>query len=286
MVVIAIIGVVALWPLVQSSVGSSSEAQAQQIEPLLGFNFTLQAYFDVSSSFTPSESGYGGPGFSGGTGDALLRIVNAGNFEGLPSGFLCANVYVFDDAQELQECCSCPISPDGVLTLSTINNLTGNPLFASPKLGLGTITIVGSSKDVGSSATFTCSGAEPASTGNSDGSNGLQAWLSHADSIASNNPGDNFAFITSTSVERLPSVPLDNGEAGNMITQCQSAVAEGSGRGICNCGTGESLGLSSPKSQALSPQSALVNPKPFAPQQGHKRAASAITARRRWTTIW
>jgi hypothetical protein len=37
------------------------------------------SYFDVSSSFTKSQQGYGGPGHSGGDGDALVRIVDFGN---------------------------------------------------------------------------------------------------------------------------------------------------------------------------------------------------------------
>jgi hypothetical protein len=38
-------------------------------------------HYDTSTAFGKSEGGYGGPGHSGGAGDALLRIVNAGNFE-------------------------------------------------------------------------------------------------------------------------------------------------------------------------------------------------------------
>lgn len=250
----AAIAVVALWSLVQLRTGGPREASAQQIIPILGFNFTLQTYFDVSSSFAKSQSGYGGAGLSGGDGDALLRIVNVGNFDALPTGFLCANIYVFDDAQEIQECCSCPVSPDGELTLSTINNLTSNPLISGAKLSLGTIKVIGSSAPPSD-----CVGAVEAGSGAHNGSDGLKVWLNHAETIASNRP-PSFSFVTSTSVTEATSVPLDEVEAAVLISVCNFAEVEGSGHGICNCGTGENL-TAIPSSSMPSPQS--VNPRPF-----------------------
>jgi len=90
--------------------------------------FYLLSHFDVSTSFDASAAGYGGPGHSGGAGDALLRLVDVGNFEtGATTGDVCANIYVWNDLQELQECCSCPLSGNVLATSSVINNLTSNP---------------------------------------------------------------------------------------------------------------------------------------------------------------
>jgi len=93
-----------------------------------------------------SGGGYGGPGHSGGDGDALVRIVNVGNFSaGLTQpGDLCANIFVFDAIQQLQECCDCFVSANGVRTLSVINDLTSNPAFNGAKMSLGAIKIIGS----------------------------------------------------------------------------------------------------------------------------------------------
>jgi hypothetical protein len=55
--------------------------------------------------------------------DSTLRIVNDGY-----SGNLWASFYVFDDSQELQECCSCRVSADGLLSESVNNQLLANPL--------------------------------------------------------------------------------------------------------------------------------------------------------------
>src|ERR1035438_10740006 len=54
--------------------------------------------------------------------DATVRIVNDGG----SGGNLYADIYVFDDSEELTECCSCPITPDGLLSESVNRNLTAN----------------------------------------------------------------------------------------------------------------------------------------------------------------
>src|SRR5208283_5752127 len=92
------------------------------------------------------------PGSSGGTGDALLRIVNAGN---TVVGDVCANIYVYNDVQEQQECCSCPLTANSLLTFSVINNLTSNPFNPKESLSAGVIKIVGSSGACSNSATAT-----------------------------------------------------------------------------------------------------------------------------------
>lgn len=59
-----------------------------------------------------------------------IRIINPG-LTGSPvsptQGTLCANIYVFDDTQEMIECCSCPVTANGLLTIS-VQDLTENPL--------------------------------------------------------------------------------------------------------------------------------------------------------------
>jgi hypothetical protein len=65
--------------------------------------------------------------------DATVRLVNDGD----TSGNLYAAIYVFDDSQELTECCACVISPDGLLSESVQKNLTANPLTSRvPKVGV------------------------------------------------------------------------------------------------------------------------------------------------------
>src|SRR5215471_6700437 len=67
-----------------------------------------------------------------------IRIINPG-LTGSPitsdQGVLCANIYVFDDTQEMVECCSCPVTANWLLTIS-INDLTENPLTVQPFRGV------------------------------------------------------------------------------------------------------------------------------------------------------
>src|SRR5581483_3723693 len=67
-----------------------------------------------------------------------IRIINPG-VTGSPisgdQGTLCANIYVFDDTQEMVECCSCPVTANGLLTLS-VQDLTENPLMVTPFRGV------------------------------------------------------------------------------------------------------------------------------------------------------
>lgn len=56
--------------------------------------------------------------------DATVRIINDGD----TGGNLWADFYVFDDSEELTECCACVITADGLLSESVQVELTANPL--------------------------------------------------------------------------------------------------------------------------------------------------------------
>jgi len=70
----------ALWSLgpVWRGVVRTEQAFAQTQIQELGQELALQSYYDVASSAQVSAGGYGGPGHSGGAGDALVRVVNTG----------------------------------------------------------------------------------------------------------------------------------------------------------------------------------------------------------------
>ncbi len=228
---------VAIGSLGSLWVGTQRPAFAQVIQPVPGSEDSyLLSYYDVSTAFGISEGGYGGPGHSGGSGDALVRIVNAGNFTN-PAllGDICANIYVFNDVQEMQECCSCDLSPNALLTLSTMVNLTSNPLIGTESTEAGVIKIVGVPPiSAGPGETSICPTSETFPTPEE----GLHAWTNHTEAMASNQSTFNpsFGFITKTSVDEFQDSDLDSGELNNLFTECEFINQHGSGHGICTCG--------------------------------------------------
>ena len=74
--------------------------------------------------------------------DATVRFINDGD----TGGNLWAAFYVFDDSQELTECCACLITPDGLLSESVKSNLTASPLTGKVPTR-GVIKVISSSSN-------------------------------------------------------------------------------------------------------------------------------------------
>jgi hypothetical protein len=102
-------------------------------------------YFDnnaVNAPLSPGEIYILNPGLTGSPisgnqvviPDPMLQVISGGpvmTFEGI----LCANIYVFDDAQEMLECCACPLSANGPLIIP-MDELLDNPLTVVPRRGV------------------------------------------------------------------------------------------------------------------------------------------------------
>ena len=226
------------------SLRAPQQALAQEIIPIPGSLGSYHlSYFDVATAFVPSAGTYGGPGNSGGTGDALLRIVDSGNWEAdSTEGKVCANIYVFNDVQEEQECCSCPLTANSLQTSSVINNLTSNPLNQHESLSAGVIKIVGSNTGPGNIDCANTPGAVTAADV-STLADGLHAWINHTETLASNQSAIGYKFITDTSVEEFEHTALDSGELAFLEAGCSAinaADSHGSQTiGICSCGLGD-----------------------------------------------
>src|ERR1022692_1943625 len=100
--------------------------------------------------------------------DATVRAVNDGDTE----NNLWASIYVFDDSEELTECCSCLITPDGLLSESVNTNLTANPLTMI-KLTRGVIKVISSSTESDLSTSFAPNTPTP----------GIRAWATHVQNL-------------------------------------------------------------------------------------------------------
>src|ERR1039458_5120582 len=91
--------------------------------------------------------------------DATVRFINDGD----TGGNLWAAIYVFDDSQELTECCACQITPDGLLSESVKSNLTAAPLTGKVPTR-GVIKVI-------SSSSFDPTNVVPTA--------GLRGWATH-----------------------------------------------------------------------------------------------------------
>ncbi len=148
--------------------------------------------------------------------DATLRVTNPGT----SNGNLCAMVYVFDNDQQMAECCGCITTPDGLRTFSVKSNLTSNPLTGSVPNN-GDIKIV--SAAVNNSPCDATANVTPTPT--------LRAWVTHIQ----NKVGTAYPITETESSDAT----LSAGELASLQADCYFVNRLGSGRGICSCGTGD-----------------------------------------------
>lgn len=145
--------------------------------------------------------------------DQVVRIIDPGT-DGSPA--VCAMLYVFDQYQNLKECCGCYLSMNGLLELSVANNLLANP-YDGIVPNSGNIKLVTSVTNL--SAAPYCDPTAPVPI------TGLVAW-------STNLPGK---LTSDGSVVEAKFVPADlsSGELGSLEQRCAGIVADGSGDGIC-----------------------------------------------------
>jgi hypothetical protein len=149
--------------------------------------------------------------------DATVRITNVGTEICAacdPSGNVCALVYVLAPDQQLAECCGCLLTPDSLSTLSVNLDLTSNPLTPAV-LTTGDIKIISSLP--GSTG---CNPAKPSPAA------GIRAWATHIQNDGSTTETE---FSDST---------LSAGEMNHLASTCKGIFNNGSGFGVCSCGTG------------------------------------------------
>jgi len=142
--------------------------------------------------------------------DGTFRIINPGT----AGGYLCADIFVFDSYQELSECCSCSLSPDALLTLSVNYNLTSNPL-TGVYLSTGAVKVVSSARK-GSYCSFPSSLTPTA---------GLRSWMTHIQTGY---------IITETASQ---DATLSAAEVKRLQGECYAIQLDGSGSGVCSCGS-------------------------------------------------
>jgi len=155
-------------------------------------------------------------------GDSSVDITNTGT----SGGNLCANLYVFDPAEELVSCCTCSVTPNGLQSLSVRNSLISNTLTAAIPTSL-TIKIIASSGNC-NAAVINPANLLP----------GLLAWGTslHA---APTSPVTYGVTETAFSQALLTAADL-----GHITSFCGFIQADASGFGICKGCAAGGLGAS------------------------------------------
>jgi|HubBroStandDraft_6_1064221.scaffolds.fasta_scaffold03625_12 hypothetical protein len=147
--------------------------------------------------------------------DTTMRISNPG----LSGTDLCAMIYVFDQKQQLVECCGCPVSLDGLRVLSLRNDLMANPLTGIRSTD-GVVEVIAAAH-VGN----------PNCDASSINPSGIvAAWSTN---LASTGNGTYAILEDNAAIS-----PLSNQQLSASQAQCYFAKTLGSGQGICSCGTG------------------------------------------------
>ena len=126
------------------------------------------------------------------------------------------------------ECCACLSTPNGLRTLSVKSNLTSNPLTGvvpnNVVIKLIATTPVGSPCDPLSPAVTSVTRSNLAS--------GMRAWGTSLTPVL---PAGSYGAVET----EFSLSPLRVSELQEIITGCTAIFKEGSGQGICSCGTGD-----------------------------------------------
>lgn len=158
-------------------------------------------------------------------GDSVVNITNTG----ATGGNICVNVYTFAPDEQLISCCTCSVTPDGLVSLSVRNSLISNTLTPMTESAV-VIKLVATN-------TGTCNAATPGEL-----VPGLAAWGTtiHALPVTPGSPATTYgvtetAFTPATAVVGEPSVT----DVSRIAALCAFIETDGSGYGICKgCGTG------------------------------------------------
>jgi len=178
---------------------------------------------DCSAASTPAC-----PGAPQARPDSFVDISNSGARGGVTDqsgtsasigGAICVNVYTFAFDEQMASCCSCPVTPNGLVSLSVQRDLISNTLTpAKPASGviklLATVP-VGGTCNLSAAAVATATLAP-----------GLVAWgtTNHAGPVSGAFSTTETAFTPAT---------LSASELSHLGRVCSFIIGQGSGFGLC-----------------------------------------------------
>jgi hypothetical protein len=154
-------------------------------------------------------------------GDSYVDLSNTGASSTVAfpqNGNICVNVYTYDPSEELVSCCACPVTPNGLASLSVKQDLVSNTLTPGVP---GSVVI----KLLASAGPAPCN-ASTVGTGGNVLVTGMVAW----DTTLTQNTST--GVFESNRVAFTPAT-LSAAELARATTLCGFIQANGSGFGIC-----------------------------------------------------
>ncbi len=163
-------------------------------------------------------------------GDSVINITNTGSNGGVGLGFgtaasvpgsICVNVYAYDPSEEIVACCSCPVTPNGLVSLSAKNDLVSNTLTPGVPTSI-VIKLVATVPVAGSCSTSALLAGTPTLA------SGMAAWGTtiHANTTAA---AGTYA-VTETA---FTPAGLSASEQARLAYGCGVVANVGSGFGVC-----------------------------------------------------
>jgi hypothetical protein len=181
------------------------------------FQVNYTSNLNIGNSFVNiTNTGAGGAGLSSGTAAGI-------------TGSICANVYVFDAGEETLSCCSCPVTPNGLVSLSALADLVNNPLTSNNHNSI-VIKLLATAPVGGSCSNSALLAGGPSLI------LGLAAWGTSLHANTTETVSSPVGSVSGYDVTEKPFVasPLSAGEFARLAYSCGVVANVGSGFGVCN----------------------------------------------------
>ena len=164
---------------------------------------------------------------------ASMPVTNQTGITASVTGALCANVYAFSPDEQIVSCCSCPVTPNGLVGYSVRDDIIANRLIGAVP-GAVVIKLLATAP-VGGTCVNSAASDVPLATG-------MVAWGTKlhlgVGTISANNPSPRYS-VTETP---FTSSTLTAGELNRVRASCSFVLSEGSGSGVCSACRNNGLG--------------------------------------------